>query len=140
MTERTPTITDLAATALEASWPALTALETDVAPHVDGAADDAADELMDSIAIRDIFGTGLMELPELVLDDLAERILEGSTRTTRHDTYSVIGGSWIETSRTEAAEGFARATAVLIDFQQALRAVHDRVEAERAMVRLLAAG
>ncbi|HBS49561.1 MAG TPA: hypothetical protein DEA05_05485, partial [Rhodobacteraceae bacterium] len=67
-------------------------------------------------------------------------VLEGSTRTTRHDTYSVIGGSWIETSRTEAAAGFARATAVLIDFQQALRAVHDRVEAERAMVRLLAAG
>lgn len=140
MNDLPTTATDLAARALEASWTALTALETDVMPHVQEHAHDVACELTEAIVTRAIFGESSLELVEQVLDDLAERIIAGTRRTTRYDVHSVSGGTWVETTRTEQAEGFARATTVLLDFQAALRAVLDRVEAERAVARLLATG
>ncbi len=107
-------------------------------PHVQDHAHDFVDQLTEAIVARAIFGEPTLELIEQVLGDLAERILAGSRRTTRYDVHSVSGGTWIETTRTEQAEAFARATAVLLDFQAALRAVLDRVEAEHAVERLLA--
>ncbi|UOA33310.1 hypothetical protein DSM110093_03135 [Sulfitobacter sp. DSM 110093] len=134
------TLTDIAARALEASRHAQTALEADVLPNSQGNLHDLSEELTDAIISRDIFTGHVVGLIEQVLDDLAEHILEGSTRSTRYDVHSVSGGSWTETTRTEQAKAFARANAVLLDFQHSLCAVLDRVEAERAVVRLLAVG
>lgn len=137
MTKLSQSVTDLAFQALNASWGALTALENDVTPEVDGDTYSVVEELIEAIETRDIFRVYLLGIVEQLVDDLALPILQGTTRTTHIDAHS-SSGSWVETSRNESAESLVRATAVLLDLQQALRAFHDRVEAERAVARLFA--
>jgi hypothetical protein len=140
MNDVSASLTDLAARALEVSRIAQTALDTDVLPNAEGDLHQSSEELSDAIISREIFTRPILGLVDQVLDDLAEQILEGSTHMTRYDVHSVSDGSWIETSRTEQAKAFARANVVVLDFQLALCAVLDRVEAERAAARLLSIG
>lgn len=138
MTELTQTLTDLATEALDASRVALTALEADVAPNLTDEQRALAEGLIGAIKSRAIFDADTITQVEDLLDDLAEHVLAGTIRTTRYDPYSVSGGTWVETRRSDKAAGFARASTELVDFLQALNAVHDRAEAERAVEQLLA--
>lgn len=124
----------------KARW-ALTALEQDVLPHLDPSERPEADRLHAALAARELFERDLVAEIDTLLDRLAMRIEEG-TRTVEcvdNDPCNVSPAVWTEKHRDAQARDLGRASMVIFDLLETLRAVHDRVDSERAIAALRAA-
>lgn len=140
MPNKTDTLTDLAVRALEASRPALMALKIDILPQLDAVESDLAKELCGFIETGDIFDRHIVNLLDDVLDDLAQRLVDGAAATAPGEDEEAPLASGSRHEPAAPFDGFVRANLVLLDLHLLLQEVHDRVQAERAVARLRGAG